>query len=334
MSRYKIYGLGNALVDTEIEVTDAQLIEQNVEKGLMTLVDQARQEHLSEALRENLTYAKRASGGSACNSMIAASYFGAPTWYSCKVADDKDGEFFLNDLSQAGVAYDRHKEFPSGSTGRCLVMITPNAERSMNTFLGISESLSTDELNEDAIADSEWVYIEGYLVTSPTGRAAAIELANIARKNGRKVAITLSDPGIVEFFGSGLKEMIGEGVDLIFCNLDEAMAFTQSESLSDAIEGLKQYSKESVITLGAEGAVVTDGDCLVEIQPFNVDPVDTNGAGDMFAGAYLAGISSGLSIKDAGRLASRSSAQVVAQFGPRLKPKQHREILEELNLSL
>jgi len=322
------------LVDTEIEVTDAQLVEQNVEKGLMTLVDQARQEQLSEALSENLTYAKRASGGSACNSMIAARYFGAPTWYSCKVADDKDGEFFLNDLSQAGVHYERNKEFPSGSTGRCLVMITPNAERSMNTFLGISESLSTDELNEDAIAASEWVYIEGYLVTSETGRAAAIELAKIARKHGRKVAITLSDPGIVEYFGSGLKEMIGDGVDLIFCNLDEAMAFTQTQSLDDAINGLSQFSKDSAITLGAEGAVVTDNGAIINIKPFDIEPLDTNGAGDMFAGAYLAGISSGLSAADAGRLASRSSAQVVAQFGPRLKPKQHREILDELKLSL
>jgi sugar/nucleoside kinase (ribokinase family) len=204
MSLYNIYGIGAALVDTEIEVNDADLQTYGIEKGVMTLVDEARQTELIGHLSEHLTASKRASGGSAANTIIGASYFGAKTFYSCKVANDDNGEFYFKDMLDAGVStYGSHTDH-DGITGKCLVMITPDAERTMNTFLGISETVSTDEINIEALQKSEYAYIEGYLVTSETGRAAAIELRKQAEKHGVKTAFTLSDPAMVQFFGDGL----------------------------------------------------------------------------------------------------------------------------------
>ncbi|MFT5118421.1 MAG: sugar/nucleoside kinase (ribokinase family), partial [Kiritimatiellia bacterium] len=297
MSTYHIYGIGAALVDTEIEVSDTDLQTYGIEKGVMTLVDEARQTELIEHLSEHLIASTRASGGSAANTIIGASYFGAKTFYSCKVADDDNGEFYLNDMQAAGVATSsantNNGSNEQGITGKCLVMITPDAERTMNTFLGISETVSVNELNEEALKQSEYAYIEGYLVTSTTGRAAAIELRQQAEKHNIKTAFTLSDPAMVQFFGDGLKEMIGDRVNLLFCNQDEALGFTETESLNDAIEVLKSYADEFAITLGSEGALIFDGTSLIKIAANTVTAIDSNGAGDMFAGAFLYAITNG-----------------------------------------
>ena len=163
--KYHVYGLGAALVDTEVEVNDEFLARAGIEKGLMTLVDEARQHELMEVLERHLVGSRRSSGGSAANSIIAASHFGADAYYSCKVANDDNGHFYLKDIRQAGVDSNFHSDPESGITGKCLVMITPDAERTMNTYLGISERLSHTELNLEALADSEYLYFEGYLVT-------------------------------------------------------------------------------------------------------------------------------------------------------------------------
>ena len=330
MKQYHVYGIGAALVDTEIEVSDTELSQMGVEKGLMTLVDEARQSELIEHLEGHLVHSKKASGGSACNTTIAASYFGANAYYSCKVAADDNGDFFMGDLKNAGVdgPFDAAKE--QGITGKCLVMITPDAERSMNTFLGISETLSTQELNHDAIKASEYVYYEGYVVTSPTGRASAIEARKVAEANGVKTAISLSDPGMVEFFKDGLQEMIGDSVDLLFCNEDEAMGWGKTDNLEAAIETIKAISKTFAITRGSKGAVVFDGEKLITIEPHSVKAVDTNGAGDMFAGAFLYAITHGHDFATAGKLASRAAAEVVANYGPRLPAAAHQAILSEV----
>jgi sugar/nucleoside kinase (ribokinase family) len=330
MSQYDIYGVGAALVDTEIEVTDNDLQQLDIEKGVMTLVDEARQEELINHLSDHLVASKRASGGSAANTVIAASYFGAKAFYSCKVASDENGDFYINDLKDAGVDYHHALERQQGTTGKCLVMITPDAERTMNTFLGISETVSINELHTDAIANSKYVYIEGYLVTSETGRAAAIKLRELAEAAQVKTALSLSDPAMVEFFRDGLQEMIGSKVDLLFCNQAEAQGFTATDSLEAAVEALKQVANTFAITCGAEGAVVFDGERLIKIAAHSVKAIDTNGAGDMFAGAFLYAITNGQSFEDAGKLASRASAQVVSQFGPRLQPQQHQEMLAEV----
>lgn len=327
MNTYHVYGLGAALVDTEIEVSDQDLLDLKVDKGLMTLADSERQQQLLSQLKGHLVAAKRASGGSAANTIIAASYFGANTFYSCKVAADENGDFYLKDLENAGVQYHRTLSREEGDTGKCLVMVTPDAERTMVTYLGISETLSSVELHPEAIASAAYLYLEGYLVTSESGRAAAIEAARIARASNTRVAISLSDPGMVQFFRDGLLEMIGERVDLLFCNRDEALGFTGADTIEEAAERLKQYTDCFAITLGADGALVFDGANSITVPSSAVTAIDTNGAGDMFAGAFIYAITQGQSFEKAATLANRAAGKVVTQFGPRLEAEQHQEIL-------
>jgi Sugar kinases, ribokinase family len=327
MSQYDIYGIGAALVDTEIEVNETQLSNLQIEKGVMTLVDEARQAELIAQLADNLVASKRASGGSAANSIIAASYFGAKTFYSCRVAADDNGDFYLRDLADAGVSYHNNNGSRSGITGKCLVMITADAERTMNTFLGISEYLSVEDIDSEALANSQYVYIEGYLVTSATGKPAAIELRQQAKSHGVKTALSLSDPAIVNFFRDGLVEMVGDGVDIIFCNEAEALTFTQTDSFEDACSELKKYCRSFAITRGAKGAHLFDGNNSFDVASPEVKAIDTNGAGDMFAGAFLFGLSRGDSFQTCAELATRAAAQVVTQFGPRLRAEQHAKLL-------
>ena len=329
-NNYHIYGVGAALVDTEIEVTDQDLSDYAVEKGVMTLVDETRQHELIEHFANHLVASKRASGGSAANTIIAASYFGANNFYSCKVANDNNGQFYLNDMRAAGVDIPPNSGQASGITGKCLVMITPDAERTMNTFLGISETISIHELHTPAIAHSQYAYIEGYLVTSESGRAAAIKLRQEAEANGVKTALSLSDPAMVQFFREGLSEMIGDKVNLLFCNQEEALGYTQTTSIEEAIDKLKTIADEFAITLGSEGALIYAGERIINIAPVCVQAIDTNGAGDMFAGAYLYGITHGYSPTQAGKLASAASAQVVSQYGPRLNAQQHADIKRQI----
>ena len=321
--KYDIYGIGAALVDTEISLSDADLQHMQVQKAVMTLVDEERQTELMAALSDHLVTSRRASGGSAANTIIAASYFGCRSFYSCKVANDDNGAFYLQDLAAAGVTTPEHIVPPPGITGKCLVMITPDAERTMNTFLGMSEKLSVAEIDDDALVQSNFAYIEGYLVTSPTGRAAAIHLRQQAQKAGTRVAMSLSDPAMVQFFRDGLIEMIGERIDLIFCNRDEAIGFTQCADFESACVALKQYTRQFAITCGASGAVVFDGEHLHQVEAPAVKAIDTNGAGDMFAGAFLYAISRDMSFSEAAKFANAAAATVVTQYGPRLRAEQH-----------
>jgi sugar/nucleoside kinase (ribokinase family) len=323
MKKYMAYGIGAALVDTEIKVRDEELVQMNVDKGMMTLVDEARQAQLLAHLEGHLVKANHASGGSAGNSMIATAQFGGPTFMSCKVAADADGDIYLADLEAAGVDHCLNGERAAGTTGKCLVLITADAERSMNTYLGISETLSVAELDADAIAASEYVYIEGYLVTSTTGLAAAVRAREIAETAGVKTALSFSDPGMVEFFREGMASIVGNGVDLVFCNEAEALQWGETASLPVAIEKLKRVARSFVITLGANGAITFDGSEQVDIPPHRVQAVDSNGAGDMFAGAFLYAITRGEDFPTAGRFASLAAGRIVANYGPRLPAKDY-----------
>jgi sugar/nucleoside kinase (ribokinase family) len=323
MKKYVAYGIGAALVDTEIKVTDAELADMNVDKGLMTLVDEARQEELLGHLQGHLVKAVHASGGSAGNSMIATAQFGGPTFMSCKVAADMDGDIYLSDLASAGVEHCLNGKREKGTTGKCLVLITADAERSMNTFLGISETLSPAQLDEEAIAASEYLYIEGYLVTSPTGLAAAVEARKLAQAAGVKTALSFSDPGMVEFFREGMSAIVGDGLDLIFCNEAEALGWGETDNLEVAIEKLKRVARSFVITRGAEGAITFDGSEQVDIPPHRVQAVDSNGAGDMFAGAFLYAITRGENFATAGRFASLAAGKIVSKYGPRLEAEDY-----------
>jgi len=281
-------------------------------------VDEARQAQLLSHLEGHLVKASHASGGSAGNSMIAIAQFGGPTFMSCKVAADADGDIYLADLAAAGVDHCLNGVRAAGTTGKCLVLITADAERSMNTYLGISETLSVAELDPDAIAASEYVYIEGYLVTSSTGLAAAVRTREIAEAAGVKTALSFSDPGMVEFFREGMASIVGTGVDLVFCNEAEALQWGETDSLQVAIEKLKRVARSFVITLGADGAITYDGNEQVSIPPHRVQAVDSNGAGDMFAGAFLYAITRGEEFPVAGRFASLAAGRIVANYGPRL----------------
>lgn len=327
---YHIFGIGNALVDKEFEVDDAFFEQAGIEKGLMTLIDEDKQHELLALLSEQYGLKKRACGGSAANTIIGASYFGANTYYTCNVANDEAGDFYVNDLKAAGVDTNLGDDREEGVTGKCLVMVTPDAERTMNTFLGITSDLHSRHINEDAIAQSEYVYIEGYLVTGDTSRAAAVEVRELARKHNVKVAMTCSDPAMVQYFRDGILEVLGDGVDLLFCNEQEAMLLTETDTLEAATEALKSKANSFAITCGADGALAWDGSQLHTITGHVVTAKDTNGAGDMFAGAFMYAITHGHDFAAAGRLASAASAQVVSQFGPRLDAEQHAPLKDHL----
>jgi sugar/nucleoside kinase (ribokinase family) len=324
MSKYDVYGLGNALVDMEFEISDQFLQDNAIDKGIMTLVDENQQHELIEQL--DVFEGNKASGGSAANTLIAVSAMGGSAYYSCKVADDDLGHFYLDDLNKAGVDCNMDGKHKGAITGKCLVMVTPDAERTMHTFLGVSSELSPYEVSDDAIKNASFCYLEGYLTTSESGKAANITARTIAEKNNVKTALTFSDPFVAEHFRDGFTETIGDGIDLLFCNEAEALSYTQKSSMDDAIEVIKTFSKTFAITLGANGAVVYDGSKLINIDAHPVKAVDTNGAGDLFAGAFMYGLTHGLSFEQAGNLASKASSQIVSQFGPRLRLEQYQAL--------
>ncbi len=329
MTHYHVYGLGNALVDIELSVSPEVLQTAGIDKGVMTLLDEAQQQEILQKLQGHAP--KKASGGSAANTLIAIGQLGGKGYYSCKVAKDADGQFYLEDLARCGLETNLKPEIlTEGITGKCLVMVTPDADRTMGTFLGISGSFSEAELDPAAIAASDYTYIEGYLVTSPTGKAAAIKARELAQAAGKRVSLTLSDFNMVKFFKEGLLEMIGGGVDLLFANETEALTLAETEDLATAIAHLKTLSRAFAITRGPAGSVVFDGENLLEVAGYPVKAIDTVGAGDSYAGAFLYGLTQGMGYAKAGDLASRVSSQLVTQYGPRLTTEQIRGILKAL----
>ncbi|HMQ00733.1 MAG TPA: adenosine kinase [Cyclobacteriaceae bacterium] len=326
-----VYGLGNALVDIVTEVDNDFLQNHEVEKGVMTLVDEKHQHRLIKSI--DMKKSKMQCGGSAANTIIAISQFGGKGFYSSLVAKDELGRFFLEDLKRNGVETNiKYEHCPEGLSGRCLVMTTPDAERTMNTFLGVSSFVSPQHIDETTIKKSEYLYLEGYLVASPKGLDAMLEAKKIAERHKISTALTFSDPSMVKYFSEQMNSVVGASVDLLFCNEEEARIFTGKDSLTDAREELKLSAKRFVITQGSNGAMIFDGDTFIQIEPYKVRALDTNGAGDMFAGAFLYGITHGHSFADSGKLASLASSRVVSQYGPRLEKAQTKALIEELAL--
>lgn len=327
--KYDVYGIGNAIVDIVTEVEHDFFEKNAVEKGVMTLVDEKRQHELMRVI--DMKRSKMSGGGSAGNTLVALNQFGGKSFFSFQVANDELGKFFLEDLKRNGVDTNlRHEQCPPGHSGRCLVMTSPDAQRTMNTFLGVSSFLSPEHLDEDAIKQSSYVYLEGYLVASPKGLEAMKATKKLAEKNKVEVALTFSDASMVKYFAKQMEEIVGASVDLLFCNEEEAMIFTGTESLQQAREKLRQVAKRFAITLGANGALIFDGDTFIEIEPYKVRAIDTNGAGDMFAGAFMYGITHKHSHAEAGKLASLASSHVVTQWGPRLTPDQAKRVMADL----
>jgi len=317
---YDVYGLGNALVDMEYTVDDGFLRTHGIPKGHMTLVDEPTMERLAAGLDGQA--AKRMSGGSAANTLIAVQGFGARTFYSCKVATDDTGQHFLDDLKQAGVDTNGSAANADGHSGRCLVLITPDAERSMNTFLGISSHLTRAELDEAALARSRYFYAEGYMSSAEGSRDAAIAARELAESEGVKTALSLSDPSMVEFFRSSLEKILGNGVDHLFCNEEEALTWARTDRLDVAVTELKDIGRHLNVTLGARGslAVTPEGQTLV--PGFPASAVDTTGAGDIYAGGCLYGWTQGMEAAEAASLGNFAAATLIQAYGARLRTRQ------------
>jgi sugar/nucleoside kinase (ribokinase family) len=340
MKKYQIYGVGAALVDTEVVVTNEFLSTHKIDKGIMTLVDEARQFELLAALDSH--HVKRSCGGSACNTIVAASCFGSTGFYSAKVAEDDDGRFFIEDLQATGVDFhtlavtaasaNASASASSSITGKCLVMVTDDAERTMNTFLGANLELTSNEIDEASLINSEWLYLEGYLVTDEARTNVAVQAMELAKANQVKTSLSLSDPFVVQVFGDNLRKVIGNGIDLLFCNSHEARSFTNTHSTEAAAEQLKKYAKTFVITRGAGGSLSYDGTDLVQTAGVSANAVDTNGAGDMFAGAFLYAINAGHDYAWAAKFANAASARVVSQFGPRIDAVEYEQIKQQFEI--
>ena len=327
MKKYSVYGIGNALVDREFNVNNAFLDEMGLQKGTMTLIDKAQQDSILKALAGVSHH--RSCGGSAANTMIALAQVGNRAFHASKVADDETGAFFAADMRANGVENQLEQGLEPGTSGVCLVLITPDAERTLCTHLGISERFSGNQLSESRLAEAEYLYIEGYLVSSPLGRQAAVKAAEMARNLGVKTALTFSDTSMISFFREGLEAVIGNGLDLLFCNETEALAFAQSDDLDVAKKRLGEISKTYGLTLGPRGATVYNGREGMNIPGVKVTAVNTNGAGDLFAGAFLHGLTQKWSFGRSGRLACDASAVLVTQYGARLQPAQAQKLLNQ-----
>ncbi|MCD6056326.1 MAG: kdgK [Gammaproteobacteria bacterium] len=325
-----VYGLGNALVDTAIEVNDRDLIDLQIDKGLMTLIDEERALQIALAFHD-LPHT-RACGGSAANTMIALAQFGGQGFYACRVANDGDGHFYLEALQKAGVKTCLNPtHLPSGvPTGRSFVLVTPDAQRTMCTHLGATGSFSRQDLKEDAIKEAEYLYIEGYLAAQADATIGSIAAYQEAKAHGTRIAITLSDPNMVTHCKGNLLKMIGDGVDLLFCNEQEALLFTQTDTIEAASNVLKHYAHQFVITLGARGSLVCDGESNHFVEGYPVKAVDTVGAGDMFAGAFLYGITHSYSLIQAAKIANYAASRIVMKIGPRLDEDEAANLVKTL----
>ncbi len=328
----ELYGIGNALVDQEYAIQDDFLGQTGLTKGTMQLADHAAQSALTTALNQYTTSAGQVSGGSGANTIYAFSALGGQAFYACRVGNDALGQFYLKDLAAAGVQVAPRSE-GHGTTGTCLVLVTPDGERTMHTFLGITTDLSIDQVDLGPLSSAKYLYIEGYLATSQTARDAvrAARAQVVALQPETKIAISLSDPAMVQYAREGLVDLIGAGVDILFCNQQEALMFTGAATLEAAVQALQQHSPLVVVTRGGDGAVIGDGAVLLPVAPHSVAQVlDSNGAGDAFAGAFLFGLSRGFTLSDCGYLASAVSSTLVGQFGARLRHAQYGEILTKM----
>lgn len=333
MAKYDVYGLGNAILDMEFRnVHDEVLISLGIDKGLMTLIDKDQHHELLGHLG-SIPHVV-ACGGSVANSIATAAMLGANTFFSCRVADDTAGLHYHNNLLESGIDTNLRQAKPAGVTGKMIGLITPDAERSMNTFLGISQDTCIDDLDPAAIKNSEILYIEGYLLASPKGAEAAMQAKKIAKDNGVLTSVSLSDPNMVSFCKQGFKDLIADDMDLIFANESEAMLFAETDDLGVAIDTLKSLSKQFVITCGSSGALVYDGEDTTEIDPTPVNAVDTLGAGDTFAGTFLYALTRGSSPVQAAKLANYVAAKVVARYGPRLDSDEISDLRADVEYSI
>lgn len=312
---FHVCGLGNSLVDIFLELNDAEFAELGFDRGTTVLVEKDEQKVLLD--RYHSRDPRLASGGSVANSVIGCSQIGGKAAFIGCVGDDRYGLFYQNEFDQLGIHFgtsavvDEH-------TGTVVCVITPDAERTMRTCLGVSSHLSARHVDEDRIKNSEWLFVEGYLFANPeTGQGAIRRAIEVAKQNGVKVAITASEVFVVEVFGDAFSAALKQA-DLVFCNAGEARAITGEDSAKAAFDRLKEMVPSCVVTDGPTGAYLRHGTTETLVPAFPCEPKDLTGAGDMFAGAFLYGITHDIPPADAARAANFLAMKVITQFGARL----------------
>ena len=330
MKRTFICGVGNALVDSEYRITDDELVRLNLTKGCMELNDMDNHKKLSNQLREKYGVVKMMPGGSVANSLYALAQFGENVTFSGRISRDNVGATFEESLKFIGMQ-SAIKQVDNGITGECIVMITPDHERTMYTYLGVSSDLSIEDISKEAIMESEYLLIEGYLVTSDETNNVAKYCLDIANENNIKKIITLSDPNVVNFFKDNMLELINKRFDIIFCNKQEAYNISSTDNIDAAIEFLKKFSDEIIITSGSDGAYVYYENNIKHESCDDVIPVDLTGAGDMFLAAYLLSKAKNKSISESIKFANKCSGKIIQKYGAKFdSEREYKELYSDL----
>ena len=313
--RYDVLGIGNAIVDVIAPAEDDFLVAQGMHKGTMALIDEERAETIYQAMGP----ATESSGGSAANTIVGVASFGGRAAFIGKVKDDELGRAFAHDIRAARVAFDTPPASDGPSTARCYIMVTPDGERTMNTFLGAAQDLHPSDIDEATIAAAAVVYLEGYLWDPPHAKEAFVKAAAIAHKAGRRVALTLSDAFCVDRYRPEFLELIRKGtVDIVFANEHELHSLYETADFNTAVKMLRSDAKLAVITRSEKGCVVVSRDAVEAVQAMPIERVvDVTGAGDLFAAGFLVGHSHGKDHRTAARLGALAAAEVIQHIGAR-----------------
>ncbi len=313
-TRFDVLGIGNAIVDVLAHVDEAFLVRHDLVKGSMRLIDEEQAQALYAALGPTV----ESSGGSAANTIAGLASFGCDVAFIGKVKADQLGEVFAHDIRAAGAHFDTPMASDGPSTARCLVLVTPDGERTMNTWLGAAQNLGPEDIDEALVKDSTVVYLEGYLWDPPAAKEAFLKAAQIARAAGRKVALSLSDSFCVERHRDSFLELIEAHVDILFANEAEIKALYEARHFDDAMHAVRRHCPLAVLTRSGAGSVIAlpDDVHVIEAQPVE-KVVDATGAGDLFAAGFLAGLSRGLALPNCARLGAMAAAEIIQQMGAR-----------------
>ncbi len=309
-----VLGIGNALVDVLSHEKEALLADLGLVKGAMHLVDESQAATIYDAMGP----AVQISGGSAANTIVGVASFGARAQYVGKVRDDELGRVFAHDLRSVGVGYDTPAAAAGPPTGRCLIMITPDAQRTMNTFLGASVHLTPDDIDPALMARAKIVYLEGYLFDPPAAQEAFRTAARLTHAAGGKVALTLSDAFCVDRHRAAFLDLVEHHVDILFANEAEIRSLYEAPDFDVALQAVRRRCEVAALTRSALGSVIVAGDAVHVVDAHPVDAlVDTTGAGDLYAAGFLVGLSRGLALPVCGRLGSLAAAEVISHVGAR-----------------
>jgi adenosine kinase len=313
--RYDVIGIGNAVVDVIARAEDDFLVEHGMHKGAMALIDQVRAEKIYQAMGP----AVESSGGSAANTIVGVASFGGHAAFIGKVKDDELGRAFAHDIRAARVAFETKPAGDGPSTARCYIMVTPDGERTMNTFLGAAQDLKPADIDEAKVASAALIYLEGYLWDPPQAKEAFVKAAAVAHKAGRRVALTLSDAFCVDRYRAEFLDLIRKGtVDIVFANEHELHSLYETADFDTAVKALRHDAKLAVITRSEKGCVVVTRKTVEAVQAMPIDRVvDVTGAGDLFAAGFLIGLARGKDHRTAARLGALAAAEVIQHIGAR-----------------